>query len=85
VPVRRHLAAGDRAPDLLVQLTAWRLSVVHRAWREDGARSGARRREFRALDRRRRDPAVAARGTVAPLPHAGPRGARPGRSGPAFR
>ena len=61
VPALRHLDAGARAADLLVQLAARRVPALHGARLADGDRPGAGGARPVAVDRRRRDPAVGER------------------------
>ena len=89
LPALRHLDAGARAADLLLQLAARRVPALHRARLADGDRPGAGRARPVAVDRRGRDPAVVERRVDLLRPdHAGDRRAlrdRPRRAvgGPA--
>ena len=58
VPALRHLDAGARAADVLVQLAARRLPALHRARLADGDRPRADRAGPVAVAERRGDPAV---------------------------
>ena len=58
LPEVRHLDAGARAADLLLQLAARRLRALHRPRLADGDRSRAGRARPVAVDRRGRDRAV---------------------------
>ena len=61
LPALRHLDAGARAADLLLQLAARRVPALHRAGLADGDRPGPRGARPVAVDRRGRDPAVVER------------------------
>ena len=58
VPPLRHLDAGARAADVLVQLPARRLPALHRARLADGDRPGADRAGPEPVAGRRRHPAL---------------------------
>ena len=58
VPPLRHLDAGARAADVLLQLAARRLPALHRARLADGDRPRADRAGPVAVAERRRDPAL---------------------------